>query len=184
MATVFTIGHSTRSLDELIALLREQSVDMLVDVRTIPRSRRNPQFNTESLKTAMPQAGIAYCNEKALGGRRSKQPGGVPSRNLYWTHESFRNYADYALTAPFRSALGALERSAQTHRPAIMCAEALWWKCHRRIITDYLLADGLEVAHILGPGKSEAARLTPAAVSTNEGLLYPGDPTTPRLPGL
>lgn len=183
MATIFTIGHSTRSLEELIALLRAHAVTSLVDVRTIPRSRRNPQFNVETLEEKMPQANIAYRNDKALGGRRGKPPGGV-SRNPYWAQEGFRNYADYALTAPFRSALADLEQSAQTQRPAIMCAEALWWKCHRRIITDYLLADGLEVVHILGPGKTEPARLTPAAVQTSEGLIYPGDPDTPRLPGL
>jgi uncharacterized protein (DUF488 family) len=184
MTTIFTIGHSTRSLDELIAMLREQGVDTLVDVRTIPRSRRHPQFNAEHLAVVLPDAGIAYRNDKALGGRRGKQQDG-PSPNPFWTHAGFRNYADYALTLPFRAALLDLERTAATHRPAIMCAEALWWKCHRRIITDYLLADGNAVTHILGPGKSEPARITENAVRSGNGaLLYPEDPAAPRLPGL
>lgn len=184
MATIFTIGHSTRGLDELIALLRKHAVDTLVDVRTIPRSRRNPQFNTENLDAAMPEAGIAYRAEKALGGLRGKRKDG-PSPNLFWTHPSFRNYADYALTPPFHQALGDLENLAADHRPAIMCAETLWWRCHRRIITDYLLADGHQVIHILGPGKSEPAHLNEAAVRQADGtLLYPGDPAKPRLPGL
>lgn len=185
MATVFTIGHSTRSLEELIALLREHAIDALVDVRSIPRSRRHPQFNADVLGPAMAQAGIAYRNDKALGGLRGKAKGGAPSPNLFWTHAGFRNYADYALTAPFRAALTDLERLAQTHRPAIMCAEALWWRCHRRIITDYLLADGLDVIHILDPGKTEAGSLTPAAVRAGNGVLhYPADAASPRLPGL
>jgi uncharacterized protein (DUF488 family) len=185
MSTVFTIGHSTRSLDELIALQREQTIDLLVDVRTIPRSRRNPQFNEENLRAAMPAAGIAYRTEKGLGGLRGKRKDGAPSPNLFWTHPSFRNYADYALTPPFRAALGELEEMAETHRPAIMCAETLWWRCHRRIITDYLLADGNAVVHILGPGKTEPGRMTEAAVRQPDGaLIYPGDPAVPRLPGL
>jgi uncharacterized protein (DUF488 family) len=185
MATIFTIGHSTRSLDELIALLREHAVDLLVDVRTIPRSRHNPQFNQENLEVAMPQAGIAYRAIKDLGGLRGKRKDGEPSPNPFWTHASFRNYADYALTPPFRKALRDLEKAAELHRPAIMCAETLWWRCHRRIITDYLLADGNKVVHILGPGKTEPGRLTEAAMPQADGtLLYPGDPATPRIPGL
>lgn len=185
MTTVFTIGHSTRSLEELIALLREQSIEMLVDVRTIPRSRRHPHFNAEALAPAMAEAGIAYRSEKALGGLRGKQQDGGSSPNLFWTHAGFRNYADYALTAPFRAALADLENAARTQRVAIMCAEALWWKCHRRIITDYLLADGFEVIHILGAGKTEPAKITPAAVRAGSGALhYPADAGPPRLPGL
>ncbi len=184
MPTIFTIGHSTRSLDELIAMLRERGVDMLLDVRTIPRSRRNPQFNMEHLAAALPDAGIAYSNDKALGGRRGKQQEG-PSPNSFWTHAGFRNYADYALTPPFRAALAELERIAAIRRPAIMCAEALWWKCHRRIIADYLLADGNEVVHILAAGKTEPARIAENAVrSENGALLYPENPAAPRLPGL
>jgi uncharacterized protein (DUF488 family) len=184
MSTIFTIGHSTRSLDELIAMLREEGVDMLIDVRSIPRSRRHPQFNADHLTAVLPDASIAYRNDKALGGRRGKQQDG-PSPNPFWTHAGFRNYADYALTAPFRAALADLERTAATQRSAIMCAEALWWKCHRRIITDYLLADGHAVVHILGEGKTEPARMTENAVRSGDGaLLYPKNPAAPRLPGL
>lgn len=185
MATVFTIGHSTRSLDELTALLREQAIDVLVDVRTIPRSRRHPQFNAEALAETMPAAGIVYRGEKALGGLRGKRKEPGPSPNGFWTNTSFRNYADYALSQPFRSALAELEALAGARRPAIMCAEVLWWRCHRRIITDYLLADGFDVVHILAPGKTEPAKLTPAAVKIGNGALhYPAAPESPRLPGL
>lgn len=184
MATIFTIGHSTRSIDELVALLHEHAVDTLVDVRTMPRSRRNPQFNEDNLGQAMPQAGIAYRPAKALGGLRGKRKGG-PSPNLYWTQAGFRNYADYALTPPFHQALSELEGLATDHRPAIMCAESLWWRCHRRIIADYLLADGHEVIHILGPGKSEPGHITETALRQADGsLFYPRDPAMPRLPGL
>ena len=185
MATIFTIGHSIRPLDELLAMLREYSIDTLIDVRALPRSRRNPQFNQETLAAALQEAGIAYRNPKVLGGMRAELQG-AESPNLFWKTGGFRNFADYAMTPLFRVALTKLEDLSVDHRPAIMCAEAHWTKCHRRIITDYLLADGFAVEHILAPGKSEPAEMTPAAVRTEAGALcYPGDAEAPpRIPGL
>lgn len=184
MTTIHTIGHSTRSLDEVIALLREHAVNMLVDVRAIPRSRRYPQFNQESLAAALTDAGIAYRNPKALGGLRAELQG-ESSPNRFWKAGGFRNFADYAMTPIFRMALTKLEEMAADHRPAILCAEAHWTKCHRRIIADYLLADGFDVVHIVAPGDSEQAAINPAAVRTDGGaLVYPGEKQSPRIPGL
>ena len=184
MATIYTIGHSTRALDELLGLLRDHAVDILIDVRAMPRSRRHPQFNQDTLAAALSDAGIAYRNPKVLGGMRADMHG-AESPNLFWKPGGFRNFADYAMTPLFRVALTKLEDLAVDHRPAIMCAEAHWTNCHRRIITDYLLADGFAVVHIVAPGKTEPAEMTPAAVRTEAGaLLYPGDPAAPRIPGL
>ena len=184
MATIYTIGHSTRSQDELIGLLREQAVDVLIDVRAVPRSRHNPQFNQDSLAAALSDATIAYRNPKVLGGMRAELQG-VDSPNQFWKPGGFRNFADYAMTPLFRVALTKLEELAADRSPAILCAEAHWTNCHRRIITDYLLADGFTVVHIVAPGRTEPAEITPAAVRTEAGaLLYPGDPARPRIPGL
>ncbi|MDX1576343.1 MAG: DUF488 domain-containing protein [Kiloniellales bacterium] len=173
---VYTIGHSTRSQDELIALLKEAGVAFLVDVRSYPRSRTNPQFNADVLAAALERAGIGYRHMKALGGRRGAQDLGRPSPNALWRHEAFRNYADYALTPAFAAAIGELRALARERRTAIMCAEALWWQCHRRIVADYLLAAGDQVRHILGPGKIEPASLTPGAEPQAEGTLhYPAE---------
>jgi len=169
--TIFTIGHSTRTLDEFAALLREGGVD------TVPRSRTNPQYNRETLPAALQAIGVAYRHVAALGGLRRPPKGAAPSRNGLWQNASFRNYADYALSAPFRDALAELRRVGDVHTPAIMCAEAVWWRCHRRIIADYLLAAGVEVRHILGAGHIEPARLTPGAEPQGDGtILYPGEP--------
>jgi len=150
---VFTIGHSTRTVAEFIGLLREAAVERVVDVRSIPRSRTNPQFNTEALRESLAAAGIGYVHLSALGGRRGRRRDAAPSPNQLWRSEGFRNYADYAMTAAFRAGLKQLKDLASRERYAIMCAEAVWWRCHRRIISDYLLADGLAVAHVMGPGR-------------------------------
>jgi len=173
---VYTIGHSTRSQEELIGLLADSGAACLVDVRSYPRSRTNPQFNSEILAGALVRAGIAYRHMKALGGRRGAQDLGRPSPNGLWRLSAFRNYADYALSPAFGAALGELRAMARERRCAVMCAEALWWQCHRRIITDYLLAAGEEVLHILGPGKTEAAALTPGAEPQPDGSVhYPNE---------
>ncbi|MGH8326200.1 MAG: DUF488 family protein, partial [Steroidobacteraceae bacterium] len=125
---ILTIGHSTHSLAELIGLLREGGVDLLVDVRTVPRSRTNPQFNADSLPRELERAGIGYRHIAALGGLRGRRRGSGPSPNEFWENASFRNYADYATTAEFRTGLEELESLAATHRSAIMCAEAVWWR--------------------------------------------------------
>jgi len=172
--TVFTIGHSTRTLAELIALLREVGVTQLVDVRSIPRSRAMPQFNKDTLPDALAAAGIGYRHLGALGGRRYRRKSAPPSRNAYWRVKAFRDYADYAETAEFRAGLDTLLALAARDRCAIMCAEAVWWRCHRRIIADYLLAGGTRVAHIMGLNHVVAATLTPGVRALADGTLcYP-----------
>ncbi|HJS92281.1 MAG TPA: DUF488 domain-containing protein [Steroidobacteraceae bacterium] len=174
---VFTIGHSSRSAAELICLLQEAAADLVADVRAFPRSRTNPQFNGPVLQESLAGAGIAYRYLPALGGRR--RPRDTPSPNTLWRNESFRAYADYAGTGEFRAGLEQLCALTGAHRCAIMCAEAVWWRCHRRIIADYLLAEGFEVVHILGPGKLTPATLTPGARrSADGGLLYPAESTS------
>lgn len=174
MTVVHTVGHSTRSIEELITLLEEAGVDLLLDVRSFPRSRRNPQFNIDTLPDDLKAAGIAYRHAKALGGRRSKQQGSDKSPNTAWQIEAFKNYADYALTPPFRDALNELMTEAEEMSCAVMCAEAVWWQCHRRIITDHLLAAGIEVRHIMSPGKIEPAELgEDAVVQPDRTIHYP-----------
>src|SRR5262245_3810835 len=147
----FTLGHSTRTIAEFADLLRESRIGHVVDVRTMTRSRRNPQFNDPDLARSLAPWHIGYEHIAELGGLRGKQRAVEPSPNGYWHVSSFRNYADYALTAPFVVGLARLRERGTQHRCAIMCAEAVWWRCHRRIITDHLLAAGEAVKHILGP---------------------------------
>ena len=169
---IFTIGHSNRSVTELIALLREAAADVLADVRAFPRSRTNPQFNGPDLQRDLAAAGIAYRYMPALGGRRHGRKRSSP--NTLWRNESFRAYADYAGTPEFRTGLEELCTVAREHRCAIMCAEAVWWRCHRRIIADYLLAAGFEVVHVLGRGKLTPATPTPGAQRAPDGgVIYP-----------
>jgi uncharacterized protein (DUF488 family) len=170
---IFTIGHSTRTSAELVALLRQVDVTLLVDVRAFPRSRTTPQFNADTLPEFLASQHIGYRHLSALGGRRHHRKGAPPSHNRYWRVLAFRNYADYAETAAFRAGLDALQTLARDDRCAIMCAEAVWWRCHRRIITDYLLAGGTPVEHIMGPGQVVAATLTPGAVVAGGIVHYP-----------
>ena len=174
MSTIFTIGHSTRTIAEFVTLLRQVSVNLLIDVRSIPRSRTNPQFNADTLPEALFEAGIAYRHLPALGGLRHRTKGAMPSPNTLWRVAAFRNYADYATTDAFRKGLDELQALARDHCCAIMCAEAVWWRCHRRIIADYLLAEGFPVAHIMGHNKIAPAKLTPGVRSLIGGtLVYP-----------
>src|SRR5215831_1758132 len=138
----FTIGHSTRSIAELVELLRASEVATVVDVRTVPRSRTNPQFNRDTLPDALAPFQIGYQHIAALGGLRGKARDLSPDVNGFWRVQSFHNYADYALGEAFRAGLAELRDLGHTRRSAIMCAEAVWWRCHRRIITDYLIAAG------------------------------------------
>jgi len=171
----YTIGHSTRSVQELAGLLREAGADFVVDVRTVPRSRANPQFNADTLPEALAAHRIGYRHVRRLGGLRGRRKDQAPSRNAFWENVSFRNYADYASTPEFREGMAELRGLGRAHACAVMCAEAVWWRCHRRIITDYLLAGGDAVFHILGPGKIERAGLNPAAFREADGtLVYPG----------
>jgi uncharacterized protein (DUF488 family) len=180
---VHTIGHSRRTAAELLALLRESRIDCLADVRRFPRSRTNPQFNAESLAPFLEACAIGYRHLPALGGRRGG-PTAVPSQNTLWREAPFRAYADYAEGPEFHRGFAQLLDLARRHHVAIMCAEAVWWRCHRRIVADYLIASGAEVRHILDAGKVEPARLTEGAALLGEGRISyrnPADP--PRLPG-
>jgi len=179
----FTIGHSTRSTEAFVGLLQEAKVILVVDVRTIPRSRSNPQFNRDTLPASLGRYRIAYEHLPSLGGLREAQRGVPADVNAFWENASFRNYADYALGSEFHQGLRQLREWGHRDCLAVMCAESLWWRCHRRIITDYLLAAGEEVFHILGHNHVERARLTEAARIQSDGAVrYP--PTQPGLPGV
>ena len=171
--TIYSVGHSTRTLDELASILADAAVTRLVDVRAIPMSRRHPQFNGASLSVTLPVRGIDYVHMPELGGRR-RAAKGARSHNDLWKVEAFRNYADYAETAAFGAAIDALEALARERPTAYMCAEALWWQCHRRLITDYLLVRGWTVVHLLGAGKRQDGSLTPGAVpQPDRTIRYP-----------
>jgi len=170
--TLFTIGHATRTLAELASALAAYRVTELVDIRTIPRSRTNPQFNTEVIGRGLAEFGIHYVRLPALGGLRGKQSG--DSSANAWENSSFRNYANYATSSAFREGLSELEAIAARAPTAIMCAEMVWWRCHRRIVADHLLAHGVSVVHIFDAGRAEPATLTPFAVVGTDGIVrYP-----------
>ena len=170
----FTIGHSTRQIGELVELLTASQVGLLVDVRSIPRSRTNPQYNRETFPGTLSGFQIAYAYIEELGGRRPKARDIAPGINGYWENQSFHNYADYAMGNSFHAGFARLLELGRARRCAVMCAEAVWWRCHRRIIADYLLAAGETVFHILGPRAVNPASLTPAAIAHPGGVLtYP-----------
>jgi len=178
----FTIGHGTRTLPEFIDILRESAVGLIVDVRSMPRSRTNPQFNQETFPDSLAPWQIGYQHIAELGGLRGKQPLVQPSPNALWRVRSFRNYADYALTEPFADGLARLRKLGLQHRCAIMCAETAWWRCHRRLITDYLLAASESVLHILGQSHVDKARLTPGAVVRGDRkVVYPVTPSVDEV---
>ena len=170
-AAIYTIGHSTRSIPEFAALLAEAAIELVADVRSIPRSRTNPQFNKDVLPVTLAELKIDYAHVPELGGRRHRPRGAPPSPNTFWRVDAFRNYADYAATADFRAGLGQLLELAEVRRTAIMCSEAVWWRCHRRIISDYLLVREIPVLHIMAPHKIEPAALTPGAHRLENGTL-------------
>lgn len=168
----FTIGHSTLSTEELGERLKAADITLLADIRTVPRSRTNPQFNKDILPGSLASFGIAYEYMAALGGLRGKARGVSPDINGFWTNDSFHNYADYALSLPFRAGLRHLIENGHERRCAIMCSEAVWWRCHRRIVADYLIAAGEEVFHIMGPGRLTPAQLTAGAVIQRDGTIF------------
>ena len=165
-----TVGHSTRSIEDFIQLLQAHGIRVLVDVRAIPYSRRNPQFNSEALATSLARAGLRYCPIAALGGRRKSRK---DSTNLGWRSPGFRGYADYMQTGPFREALEGLMVRAQAEPTAIMCAEAVPWRCHRSLIADALVSRGWTVRHILTTAKADQHALTSFAKLQNGTLTYP-----------
>jgi uncharacterized protein (DUF488 family) len=168
---LFTIGHSTRSIEELLEILRSFEITLLVDVRTVPKSRHNPQFNRETLPASLEAAGIAYRHEPALGGLRKPRP---DSRNTAWQNASFRGYADHMESAEFETALRALLETVESERVVVMCAESVPWRCHRSLISDAVVARGVEVRHLMGVGKADAHRLTPFARVEDSRVTYPG----------
>lgn len=170
----FTIGHSTRSMVEFVDLLRPQEIKLVVDVRTIPRSRTNPQYNSEEFAKALAEFQISYVHIAALGGLRGRAHEVAPDVNAFWENQSFHNYADYAMGKEFRSGLARLREMGHANVSVIMCAEAVWWRCHRRIIADYLVAANETVFHILGPNRIERARITQGVQLGVAGALrYP-----------
>lgn len=172
-----TIGHSTRSIDEFVGLLRQAGVAQVVDVRTVPRSRTNPQYDRDALPSSLAPFGIGYEHVAALGGLRGRRRDVPRDVNAFWRNESFHNYADYAMGGDFQAGLARLRELGRERCCAIMCAEAVWWRCHRRIIADYLLTAGAEVVHLMGPGQAEPAGRTIAAREVAPGVLaYPALP--------
>jgi uncharacterized protein (DUF488 family) len=168
---VFTIGHSTHPVDAFVGLLRPHGVRTLVDVRTIPRSRRHPQFNAGPLAAALAAASIEYRHIAALGGLRRPRPDSV---HTAWTHPAFRGYADHMETAEFRAGFDSLLSCAAGSPTAVMCAEALWWQCHRRLVADALVAGGVEVVHILASGAPRRHEITPFAAISGGRVSYRG----------
>jgi uncharacterized protein (DUF488 family) len=168
---LWTVGHSTRAIEEFLAILESFALKNLVDVRTYPGSRRYPQFNKEELRASLAGAGIVYHHMPELGGRRRARP---DSQNVAWRNEMFRGYADYMETDEFCAGIEKLAGLARANRTAVMCAEAVWWKCHRSLISDYFKAAGGEVRHIINEGKAEQHPFTSAARIVDGELSYRG----------
>ena len=168
---IWTIGHSTLSIDEFVSSLEAFSIQLVADVRSFPGSRRYPQFNKESLRVSLANANVDYIHLPEIGGRRKARP---DSHNLAWRNESFRGYADYMETEAFQIGVHRLIGTAREKRTAIMCAEAVWWRCHRSLIADYLKSKGVKAIHILGIGKSEEHPFTSAARIVDGALTYRG----------
>ena len=173
MATLYTIGHSTWSWDEFVDVLKAHSIQTLVDIRSFPMSRRLPHFNRESLEKSLPETGIAYAWMRRFGGRRKKIRDDSP--NVALRNDSFRNYADYMLTAEFQDAMTELIRLAEQSRTAYMCAEQLYFRCHRMLVSDWLVARGHEVVHIEDAGRGKPHELMVEARLVGGQLIYRGD---------
>lgn len=175
-AQFVTIGHSNRSLNEFVDMLRAARVEMLIDVRAFPRSRSNPAYNIDRLPEDLANVQICYRHMPALGGRRPKQPGVDENINALWRVQSFHNYADYALSEEFATAFLDLVHLGRDYRLALMCSEAVWWRCHRRIITDHLLLNGYAVDHLMAADRIDHATPTPGAQKAAQGeIIYPAD---------
>jgi uncharacterized protein (DUF488 family) len=169
--SLWTIGHSTLSIEDFFSKLRSFEIRVLADVRSYPGSRRYPHFNRERLDASLADSGIRYEHLPELGGRRRARP---DSLNIAWRNESFRGYADYLETNEFRAGIDRLLNIAATRRTAIMCSEAVWWRCHRSLISDYLKVKGIEVNHIMSIGKAEPHPFTSAAGIVDGELSYRG----------
>lgn len=169
MNSIWTIGHSTHSLDELIAMLKSFQIELVVDIRSFPGSRRYPHFNKEALEISLPQNDIRYIHLKNLGGRRKANP---DSKNTTWRHVAFRGYADYMETDAFKEGIKELEKFAMKERTVYMCSEAVWWRCHRSMVSDYLKVSGWKVMHIMGVWKAEEHSYTQPARIVDGELSY------------
>ncbi len=167
--TIYTIGHSTHPLAEFVAMLQSFQVELVADIRRYPSSKRYPHFNLEALRVSLPAEGIGYTHLKDLGGRRPAQPG---SQNTGWRHSAFRGYADYMETPAFKTAIRELEKLAAVQRVAYMCSEAVWWSCHRSLVSDWFKHAGWTVIHIMGIGKSQEHPYTAPARIVNGKLVY------------
>jgi uncharacterized protein (DUF488 family) len=175
MATLYTIGHSTRAIGEFVSILRAHRIELLVDVRTVPRSRTNPQFNRDTLPASLAEAGIGYEHRSSLGGLRKPR---ADSPNTGWRNLSFRGYADYMQTAEFAESLRELIALAEERRTAVMCAESVPWRCHRSMIADAFVAAGHGAVHLMSAVKADAHKLTSFAVVDGGRVRYPGTDAT------
>lgn len=171
--SIFTIGHSTRTIPEFVELLRVGDVELVVDIRSMPRSRTNPQFNLDALPETLASWQIGHTVIPELGGLRKKSKTISPDVNGFWNNKSFHNYADYALSSEFHLGLSRLLEVSRDRRCAIMCSEAVWWRCHRWIVADYLLHRGRIVFHLMGRARIEPAKLNAAAMESGDALVYP-----------
>ncbi len=169
----YTIGHSTRTVEAFIHLLRAADVTLVVDIRSIPRSRTNPQYNLDLLPVTLATFQINYAHVAELGGLRSKSKSVAKDTNTFWENRSFQNYADYALTAAFQDGLEQLTSLGRKERCAMMCSEAVWWRCHRRIVADHLIARGESVFHLMNADKIAPASLTKGALVKDGTVTYP-----------
>lgn len=173
MAAIFTIGHSNRSLGDFLSLLEGEQIELVADIRRFPASRAHPHFNADNLKVALNEVGIAYKHFAGLGGRRGTRLPDSPNNG--WRVDSFNRYADYMATDAFAAALEALMAAGTKHRTAIMCSEAVPWRCHRRLVADALIVRGWEVRDIISSGPAKAHVLTPFAKVEGTRLFYPAE---------
>lgn len=167
--TIWTIGHSTRTLVDFISMLHSFKIELIADIRSYPGSRKFPQFNKEALEISLPENNIQYIHLRDLGGRRKVHP---DSKNTAWRHIAFRGYADYMETVSFKEGINELEKIAMKQRTAYMCSEAVWWRCHRSMVSDYLKVHGWKVMHIMAIGKEDEHPYTSPARIVNEELSY------------
>ncbi|WP_439503360.1 DUF488 domain-containing protein [Methylophaga sp.] len=174
MLPFYTVGHSTRTVNEFIQLLSPADITLVVDIRSFPRSRTNPQYNEDVLPLTLAKHHIDYLHLTELGGRRSKIKAISNEANGFWKNRSFQNYADYAMTPDFQDGLEKLINLGRKECCALMCSEAVWWRCHRRIVADHLIARGERVFHLINTDKIEPARLTKGAIVQDDNLVtYP-----------
>lgn len=169
---IWTIGHSTHPLDEFVAMLKSFQIELVADIRSFPSSRRYPHFNKDALAISLPENNMEYTHLKALGGRRKTVPN---SHNTGWRLDAFKGYADYMETDDFKNAVQELKHLAKTKRVAFMCAEAVWWRCHRSLVSDYLKHEGWTVAHIMAAGKGNEHPYTSPARIVDNKLVYSKD---------